>query len=164
MTQKEYTDLDSVQESLFSNTGTKIDVVKLHFDGAETLEWRDLFSGFDTLHAITFSSGIGFIDQLLQLFQSAEIIFGCENVMSYSLQEIMAFQNGVIERIRKQSSLKDHILSKIDSGELKLYVAKAQISHEKIYLLSAEDGRKRVVTGSANMSFNASLRRKHHAA
>ena len=155
MTQKEYTDLDSVQESLFSNTGTKIDVVKLHFDGAETLEWRDLFSGFDTLHAITFSSGIGFIDQLLQLFKSAEIIFGCENVMSYSLQEIMAFQNGVIERIRKQSSLKDHILSKIDSGELKLYVAKAQISHEKIYLLSAEDGRKRVVTGSANMSFNA---------
>ena len=43
MTQKEYNDLDSVQESLFSNTGTKIDVVKLHFDGAETLEWRDLF-------------------------------------------------------------------------------------------------------------------------
>lgn len=147
--------IESNQESLFSSADPRIDVVKLHFNGAESMEWRELFSGFDTIHAITFSSSLGFIDQLLELFQSAEIIFGCEDVMSYSLQEIMAFQNGVIEEIRKKSSLKERILSRIDRGEITLYVAKTQLSHEKIYLLSAKDGRKRVVTGSANMSYNA---------
>ena len=33
-----------------------------------------------------------------------------------------------------------------------LFVARDILSHEKIYLLSAKDGRKRVIMGSANMS------------
>lgn len=146
---------DDDQESLFKNGNTKIDVVKLHFDGAESFEWQELFSGFDEIRAITFSSGLSFIDQLLQLFEYAEIIFGCEDVMSYSLQEIMAFQNGVLERIRKNSTIKERFLDRLNQGKLRFFVAKSQLSHEKIYLLSAKDGRKRVVTGSANMSFNA---------
>ena len=36
-----------------------------------------------------------------------------------------------------------------------LFVAREKLSHEKIYLLSASDGRKRVVMGSANMSYAA---------
>ena len=47
------------------------------------------------------------------------------------------------------------ILDRIDKGDAHLYVARTQLSHEKIYLLSHEDGRKRVVMGSDNMSFNA---------
>ena len=147
--------LDDDQESLFENGSSKIDVVKLHFGGAESYEWKELFSGFDEIRAITFSSGLSFIDQLLQLFEYAEIIFGCEDVMSYSLQEIMAFQNGVLERIRKNSTIKERFLDRLNQGKLRFFVAKSQLSHEKIYLLSAKDGRKRVVTGSANMSFNA---------
>ena len=147
--------LDDDQESLFKNGSAKIDVVKLHFDGAESYEWKELFSGFDEIRAITFSSGLNFIDQLLQLFEYAEIIFGCEDVMSYSLQEIMAFQNGVIDRIRKNSTIKGRFLDRMNQGEIRLYVAKSQLSHEKLYLLSAKDGKKRVITGSANMSYNA---------
>lgn len=134
----------------------KIDVVKMEYIGAETVKWNELFEGFSSLKAITYSSGINFISKLIDLFQNSEIIFGCEAVMSYSLQEIMAFQNQLIERIRNESDhAKDKILDKIDKGEVHLYVARTELSHEKIYLLSSEDGRKRVIMGSANMSYNA---------
>ena len=69
---------ETVQEQLTFPQGSRLDVVKLQFDQAETLSWQELFSGFDTLHAITYSSGINFVSQLLELFDKAEIIFGCE--------------------------------------------------------------------------------------
>ena len=71
----------------------KLDVVRLSFEGAETLTWRELFEGFDSLRAITYSSGIGFACQLIGLFEEVEVIFGCEEVMSFSLQEVMAYQS-----------------------------------------------------------------------
>ena len=134
----------------------KIDVVKMDFAGVEAMTWQELFTGFDTLHAITFSSGLQFVMKLLEMFQNAEIIFGCEAVMSYSLQEIMAYQNKLLERLRNNmSAAKSILLDRIDAGEVLIFVAREQLSHEKIYLLSAEDGRKRVIMGSANMSYNA---------
>lgn len=133
-----------------------LDVVKMEFSGAETVSWQDLFSGFDTLHAITYSSGIGFVYRLLDLFEQAEIIFGCDEVISYSLQEVMAYQCKMVERIRETAGkMKVDLVSRIDQGTLRFYVAHSVLSHEKIYLLSAADGRKRVIMGSANMSFSA---------
>ena len=84
--------------------GASLDVIKMEFLEAETLSWQDLFSGFDTLHAITYSSGINFVYQLLNCFENAEIIFGCDEVISYSLQEVMAYQCRLIERMRESAS------------------------------------------------------------
>lgn len=50
---------------------------------------------------------------------------------------------------------KDELIARINDGTLKMCVARKKLSHEKIYLLSSDDGRKRVVFGSANMSYNA---------
>lgn len=141
--------------SLFAGVSKKIDVVKMDYIGAESVEWDELFIGFSDIKAITFSSGIGFIGKLLEMFKSGEIIFGCEGVMSYSLQEIVAFQNKFIERIKTSTKTAEKILNRIDAGDVRFYVARTQLSHEKIYLLSSESGQKRVITGSANMSYNA---------
>ncbi len=84
----------------------QLDVVKMEFLGAEAMTWQELFSGFDTLHAITYSSGTGFVCDLLQNFKSAEILFGCDEVMSYSMQEVMAYQCKLIERIRESAGRK----------------------------------------------------------
>jgi len=133
-----------------------LDIVKMEFLEAETMPWQELFSGFDTLHAITYSSGLGFVYQLLGMFKSAEIIFGCEDIISYSLQEVMAYQCKLIERMReKASKMKLDLISRLDDETLHFYVARTMLSHEKVYLLSAEDGRKRVIMGSANMSYQA---------
>ena len=144
------------QEQMPQNNSGNLDVVKMEFLEAETLSWKELFSGFDTLHAITYSSGIGFVYQLLEMFQKAEIVFGCDEVISYSLQEIMAYQCKTLERLRESAGKrKIDLVARIEKGTLRFFVARNVLSHEKIYLLSAEDGRKRVVMGSANMSFAA---------
>ena len=147
-------DEDELQEHFESST--KLDVVKMEYISAESVEWTELFDGFDRLYAITFSSGINFVYKLLDMFEYSEVIFGCENVISYNMSEIIAYQNNLIEKMReKASKSKINLLDKIDSGNTKFYVARKQISHEKIYLLESNDGRKRVIMGSANMSFNA---------
>lgn len=147
-------DTDEAQERFDSNN--KIDVVKMEYIGAESVEWKELFDGFDKLYAITFSSGINFVYKLLNMFEYSEVIFGCEGVLSYNMSEVIAYQNNLIEKMReKASQSKINLLDKIDSGNAKFYVARKQISHEKIYLLESKDGRKRVIMGSANMSFNA---------
>ena len=134
----------------------RLDVAKLDYLSSESMTWQELFSGYDSIKAITFSSGIGFVYKLLDLFKDAEIIFGCEEVMSYTLQEIMAYQVKLIERIRKTDSVaKEKMIARVESGDVRLFVARRRLSHEKLYLLKAEDGRTRVVFGSANMSLNA---------
>ena len=142
------------QANLSETVSNKLAVTKLEFVEGMYLSWQELFSGYNELHAITYSSGVGFIGRLVEMFDSAEIIFGCEQVMSYNLQEIMAFQTKVIEKIRSGKT-KDKLIERINSGALKMYVANKKLSHEKIYLLTADDGRKRVIMGSANMSYNA---------
>ncbi len=138
------------------DSGSRIEVVRLDYVGSELVTWKELFTGFNKIYAITFSSGLGFIDKLLDLFSYAEIIFGCEDVMSLGIKEIMAYQDTLIERIRgDKHGLKDKMIERIKSGTAHFYVAEKVISHEKIYLLEGENGKKRVIMGSANMSYNA---------
>jgi len=145
-------DICEPQEAVSS----KIDVVKLSYISAESVTWQDLFQGYDELYAVTFSSGINFVYALLDMFGKAEIIFGSEAVMSYTTQEIMAYQHVLLSRMREAAGeKKKKILDRIDDNSVRLFVARKQLSHEKIYLLKANDGRKRVVMGSANMSYNA---------
>lgn len=144
------------QQQINTQTTASLDVVKMVFDGAESCTWKELFSGFDTLYAITYSSGIDFVYRLIDLFEQAEILFGCDEVISYSLQEVMAYQCKMVERMRDTASkMKLDLVSRIENGTLRFYVARSVLSHEKLYLLSAKDGRKRVIMGSANLSRSA---------
>ncbi len=146
-----------VQEQIsLDHTGGRLDVVRAEFLAAETLSWEKLFDGFNQMYAITYSSGMDFICKLLKKFDQAEIIFGFDEVISYSLQEVMAYQLKTVERLREKASKnKLDLMSRIDDGSLRLLVARKQLSHEKIYLLKADDGRRRVVMGSANLSHSA---------
>ena len=140
-----------------SVSGNQLRVVKMDFIGPEETNWEELFNGFDEIHAITYTSGIGFINNLISKFAEAEIIIGCEQKMSFSLEEIFAYQSEVLETLRKETAKSSEIIkAKIDEGTLRLYVANKRISHEKIYCLSTKDGlKKRVIFGSANMSLAA---------
>jgi len=67
---------DMQMPTLFDTTAlqtvaNKIDVVKMSFAGAESMRWQELFAGFDTLYAVTFSSGVQFVLKLLEMFQKA---------------------------------------------------------------------------------------------
>jgi hypothetical protein len=145
--------------TLFDEESGRLSVVKADFITAETLLWEELFSGFDVLRAITYSTGMSFVCKILRDFGFAEIIFGCPAVLSYNMQEIIAYQmtNAELLKSFKENAKKNEInlAERIDSDTLRLFVAHKQLSHEKIYLLEAEDGRRRVITGSANLSNSA---------
>lgn len=147
---------DVIEPEKPNYSSSKLDVVKMNFVGAELMTWEELFEGYNTLRAITFSSGINFVYKLLKNFDTAEIIFGCEGVISFGLKDIMAFQTNLIDRMKEKASKeKIDLINRIENGTVKFYAAREKLSHEKIYLLSSDDGRKRVITGSANMSYNA---------
>lgn len=144
---------EGVQEEMDVQPSNSLAVVKMEFMGAETLSWKEQFSGFDALHAITYSSGINFVYKLIDLFEYAKILFGCDEIISYSLQEVMAYQCKMVEHIRDAAGkMKLDLFSCIENNTLRLYVARSVLSHENIYLLLAKDARKRVIMGSANLS------------
>lgn len=149
-------DLFGENSENFNTCGVKLDVVKLGYLSSESLTWQELFSGYNRIKAITFSSGIGFVGDLLKLFDDAEIIFGCEHVISNTFQEVIAYQAKLLERIREGSSVtQQYLIDRVERESLRLWVSRQQVSHEKIYLLESDDGRRRVVMGSANLSLNA---------
>ena len=54
----------------------RLDVAKLDYLSSESMTWQELFGGFDRMRAITYSSGIGFVYQLIEMFKDVEVIFG----------------------------------------------------------------------------------------
>ena len=118
---------------------------------------EDIFSGFTTLKAITFSSSIKFISELFNNFDNIEILFGNENVLG-NINEVVKFQLSTIYSINeyfskeKRTKDKDLLISKIEDDKLRMYLCKKK-SHAKLFLLSNEQENKyRVITGSSNLS------------
>jgi len=50
--------------------------------GREEVSWRELFAGFETLKAITYSSGLDLILELTGMLQDVEVTFGSERILS----------------------------------------------------------------------------------
>ncbi|MGV8906434.1 MAG: phospholipase D-like domain-containing protein [Acetobacterium sp.] len=144
----------SKKEKLFE--AKKLEVVKMNFVEQVKVTWEELFKGYDKLYSTTYSSSMKFLCDVLENFEYSEVIFGFEGVLNYTLEETIAFQDRFLERIRSTKNLsQEKLLTKIDDGNLKLYVSRSQMSHEKINLLESHDGRKRVILGSANLSYSA---------
>lgn len=146
-------DLHENQKEEVGVTG-KLSVVKAKFEQNCKMDYMELFEGFDELYAITFSSGIDFTSRILDMFEYAEIIYGCEGVLSDDIAAIMASQSKIIEKLIRHKSAKKMSL-KMNEEKLRLYVSRDMKSHEKIFLLKSKEGRSRVITGSANLSLSA---------
>lgn len=130
-------------------------VVKAKYEEAKETCWEELFDGYDKLYAITFSSGIDFASRVINMFPYAEVIFGCEKIVSNDIATIMSVQIDSIQRLAK-SKAAGNLANRLANDTLKIYVSRDTKSHEKIFIMTTEDGsRTRVVTGSANMSASA---------
>ena len=137
-------------------TTGRLNVVKAEFKEGIKTGWHELFDGYDELYGITFSSGIPFMDKLFDSFKHVEMIFGCEGILNDDLSTIISAQIVNVEKIVKNKSAKQ-IANRMKDGSLDIYVSRDTKSHEKIFIMRAEDGRVRVVCGSANMSASAFL-------
>lgn len=127
---------------------TKLEVIEMQFLGSTYTCAEELFHGFNHLRAITFSYGLDFISKIMDNFDTVEIILGCEAMVKFDLKAIMAFQTRALEEIEKYKQFSDRINNKT----LTFWIAKEILSHQKIYILSDDFGRSRVIFGSANFS------------
>lgn len=146
--------LFDMDDNLSTESGKKLNIVEAEFKESKNVNWEDLFQGFDEMYAITYSSGIDFISRVLPDFKYAEIIFGCETVLEDNVAMVMSVQFSQLKFISKHKSA-NKIASRMEDGSLKLFVSREIKSHEKIYILKSDDGRVRVITGSANLSYSA---------
>ena len=136
----------------------------------EQTSWRELFSGFDRLKVITYSSGLEAILQLAEMFEDIEVTFGSERILSrehaaleqashiaegYTFVDAVADQKAFIERLAGYlGKSARELLPRVMDGTLRFQVLRRMPSHEKLYLLCG-DSHFRVVTGSANLSIAA---------
>ncbi len=119
----------------------------------------ELFSGYDDLKVLTFSYGMSFVNKIVSQFKTVEIIIGSDKHAKYDMLEVMAnqqdsaapflaHQGAVLRRIRRNRTLVD----RINAGEISIYLAKEILAHEKMYILTSDEGKTRVIYGSANFS------------
>lgn len=125
---------------------------KVQYISTEKFDYNTLFSGFDRLRVITFSYDLYFINKIAKKFKKVEIIFGCDALVNYDLNVILANQIATIENIRKYKEL----TKRVQDGEIEFYVSEKIASHSKIYILDniddEDDMKNRIITGSSNFS------------
>ena len=155
------------EESALSNQGlmslddgSGLRVVHAEFKSEAGFDW-DLFSGFNKLQVLTYSASADAIVRMLDSydFDEFECIFGYEGTL-HNIRTILAFQKTVIGDTRAAiMGLPDkrhlHILEKVHEGKARFRVLRNYVAHAKLYLLSGDDGRHRVIVGSANLSERA---------
>lgn len=145
------------QMSLFDDYNGKrlneavLDVMEVKCVSSEMTDYKALFTGFKYLYAVTFSYGLKFIDEISDYFEKVEVILGCEALIKYDIQEIMAFQANSLKAIRRHKSL----IEKVEEGKLNFRIAHEMLIHTKMYILMNDDGTSRILTGSANFTGKA---------
>ena len=148
------------QTMLDIDDGTGLRVVNARFESERKFDW-DVFSGYDSLRVLTYSVSVDAIVRMLDRysFSCFECVFGYEGIIR-DMKDVLAFQNVVVGDTRAAiMGLTDErhlgILEKVHSGLASFRVLRKHVAHAKLYLLSAEDGRTRVLVGSANLSERA---------
>lgn len=150
-----------------------LSVVKAVYADTVETNWEELFDGFDRLYAITFSSGIEFVNKVINKFSYAEVVFGCEKIIANDIAAIMSVQIDSVQRLAKSKSA-GNLANRLDDGSLQLYVSRDTKSHEKIFILESADHKRvpesspavricrhrRFAASSERISF-ASMTRRH---
>lgn len=141
--------------------GAGLRVADAQFLSASRFEWS-LFSGYDSIRALTYSASIPAIVRMLDErdFARFECVFGCESTL-HDIKQVLVFQRLAASNVRAAiKGLSDprhvHILEQVRNGRAAFRVLRKQIAHAKLYLLEdARSGNTRVIIGSANLSESA---------
>ena len=128
----------------FGGKGINVVIAK-YVDTVETT-WQELFFGYDEVYALTYSIGMNQVENLMEHFQRGEVIIGSPSQVRALPAQILAEQQYDIQYFSHNRKLQE----RVRDGSFHLYVTTG--SHEKLYLLKASDGRRRVIMSSANLS------------
>lgn len=135
----------------------KIKCFKSELKQVSFMTVSELFQGFDTIKAITFSYDISFIDKILSQFKYGEIILGADFLVQKDakltglMKEIFTNAYEATQLIRSH----EHLVGMMKNGDVFIRTPGYIMDHRKIYLLKSDTGKTRVIISSANMSRSA---------
>ncbi len=147
-------------DSLTKDSG--LSVVRARSESVESFD-RCFFDGFTSMKALTYTASMHMIVGLLRDFEYAdfECVFGHEGIISPDVNNVLAFQAVLDERLSKVFAVvkasderRRVLFDRIADHTVRFFVVKDKIAHAKIYLLERDDLR-RVIIGSANLSETA---------
>ena len=139
-----------------------LSIVRASSNGVEPFD-MNLFTGFTSMRALTYTASIRMIVGLLRDFEydDFECVFGHQGILRPDLSDVLAFQTVVDEQLSKafvgvstSDERRQTLFDLVASDTARFFVVKDKIAHAKIYLLERKDLR-RVVVGSANLSETA---------
>jgi hypothetical protein len=123
---------------------------------SEPASWEELFDGFATLKAITFSSSIELLLRLADRLEDMEIVFGSERILTrehlalaqasqaihaYGFADALIDQKALVEALpRLLCRGSRRLLARVAEGTLRFRLLRGRPSHEKLYLLSGPGG------------------------
>lgn len=146
---------------LFNEADFQIMATKMKYLSSGLTSYEELFRDFDELRVITYSYGLNFVRDIVKKFSYAEMIVGNSNLIDKNLAEIMLHQkypNSFGNIIYNQKYVcdyireNDYLIERVRNGSFRIFTPQELCSHEKLYLLHSDDGRTRVIFGSANFS------------
>lgn len=123
---------------------------------SKSMTYEELFEGFEEIYIITYSHSLRLIQDILPNFEKVKIILGNPKIIKDDTLALMAYQEHQMKELRKTlKKCNQPLLNAIEDEKLKFYIPIHFISHEKLFLLRASDGRTRIIDGSANFSEQA---------
>lgn len=129
----------------------RIAITKVKFISQELSTYEELFRGFNEICVITYSYALSFIEKIMHYFDHGEVIIGFDKMINNKTAELFALQEYSTNYVCKNAYLQE----RINNDEFRFFVLNDLVSHQKVYLLKADDGRVRTITGSANFSERA---------
>lgn len=159
---------ESIGLSIIDGSGKRdsLDFEAIKFSSFESIDMTnvdDLFSGFNDARLMTFSYDLPFISRLIAKYEYAEVLLGCEGIVKEDVNDLLALQMKFEGTSRDVIKADRYLRERIENDSARFYVLSrlsGVISHQKVYLLKADDGRTRVIFGSPNLSgraFNGSV-------
>src|SRR5215218_2657755 len=118
----------------------KLGVVRAGFVGHEESSFEDLISGYSSMRVLTYSNSLSMISRTASLVDYLEIVFGREDIVGEA-EKLYWYQDELVRAVRDQIRSAEPLREKIEAGNLRLFVVKDLVSHEKLFLLEAESGR-----------------------
>ena len=131
----------------------QISITRMKYLSSEYTTYEEVFRGYHELRVLTYSYSLPFVEEIMKYFDYGEVIIGFHKLVNPNAAELFAMQEYSTNYICSNSYLQ----KRIQKNELRFYVLHdlGFISHQKVYLLKADDGRVRTITGSANFSKSA---------
>ncbi len=147
----------TVLEGKGLDNGEQLKCYKHELKSIEYKTVEGLFSGFNSIKAITFSYELSFIDSIMEHFDYGEVLLGADFIVQNDkklnnyMAEVFTNSYEALQQIKPKKKL----ANMLKEGTVEFRTPCFVMDHRKIYLLKSDDGRTRVITSSANMSNGA---------